>query len=163
MTVGPGGSVVLVVLKVVDVRSKATTLALPLPTNSVLLSGLNTSPSGADSGFTPLARAAQHCAPGKPPNRLLAPNPGIWKLSVRHPKRVQFPLDETNGGMTSPASSVAQELALTPPPATPLAPAKKLTARSSCVSTTTTSRPIRSDTKNRWLVESTTLRSKELN
>src|SRR5208282_4262273 len=149
MTVGPGGSVVLVVLKVVEVRSKATTLALPLPTNRVLLSGLKTSPSGADSGSTPLARAAQHCAPGKPPNRLLAPKPGMWKFSVRQPKRVQLPYPETSDGMKIvPVGSTAQELALTPPPATPLAPEKKLTATSCWVSITATSKPMRSDTKN---------------
>src|SRR5579864_3725194 len=128
MTVGPGGSVVAIGLKVVVLRSKATTLALPFPTNKVLLSGLKTSPSGAESGFTPLARAAQHCAPGKPPNRPLAPNPGMWKASVRHPKRVQLPNPVTRGGITSPAESVTQELAVTPPPATPLAPEKKFTA-----------------------------------
>ena len=122
-----------VVLKVVEVRSKATTLALPLPTNRVLLSGLKASPSGADSGFTPLARAAQHCAPGKPPNKSLAPKPGMWKLSVRQPKRVQLPKPVTIGGMNCVGAvglSVAQELALIPPPATPFAPEKKFTAMS---------------------------------
>src|ERR1700758_4429457 len=91
ITVGPGGRLVAVVLYVVVVRSKAATLALPLPTKRVLLSGLNASLSGAERGFTPLARAAQHCAPGKPPKRSLAPKPGMWKFKVRHPKRVQLP------------------------------------------------------------------------
>src|SRR5579872_2335940 len=90
ITVGPGGRP-LPGVKVVERRSKATTLELPLPTKRVLLSGLKTSPSGAESGFTPLARAAQHCAPGKPPNKLFEPNPGMWKFNVRHPKRVQLP------------------------------------------------------------------------
>src|SRR5947209_5871550 len=120
-------------LNVVVVRSNATTLALPFATNSVLLSGLRASPSGAESGFTPFARAAQHCAPGKPPNRSLAPKPGMWKLSVRQPKRVQLPNPVTRGGMNKAGAaglSVAQELAVTPPPATPFAPEKKLTATS---------------------------------
>src|SRR5579864_4556833 len=127
MTVGPGGSVVAIGLKVVVVRSKAVTLALPLPTNRTLLSGLKTSPSGAESGFTPLARAAQHCAPGKPPNKPLAPKPGMWKPSVRQPKRVQLPNPVTIGGMNKVGAaglSVAQELALMPPTATPFAPEK---------------------------------------
>src|ERR1700676_737097 len=98
MTVGPGGRLVALVLKVVVVRSKATTLALPFPTNRVLLSGLKASPSGAESGLTPLARAAQHCAPGKPPNRPLAPKAGMWKFRVRQPKRVQLPDSVTIGG-----------------------------------------------------------------
>src|ERR1700686_739235 len=117
MTVGPGGRLVALVLKVVVVRSKATTLALPFPTKRVLLSGLKASPSGAESGFTPLERAAQHCAPGKPPKRSLAPKVGMWKVSVRQPKRVQFPDSVTMGGIKIvPVESTAQELALTPPP-----------------------------------------------
>jgi len=117
------------VLKVVVVRSKATTLALPFPTKRVLLSGLKASPSGAESGLTPLARAAQHCAPGKPPNRPLAPKVGMWKFRVRQPKRVQLPDSVTIGGIKIVAEgSTAQGLALTPPPATPFAPEKKFTA-----------------------------------
>src|SRR5882724_6950178 len=58
------------------VRSNATTEELPLPTNRVLPSGVSCSPSGPESGFTPLARAAQHCAPGNPPKPPWAPNPG---------------------------------------------------------------------------------------
>src|SRR5579864_641476 len=145
ITVGPTGRLAPGV-KVVVVRSKATTLAEPLPTNRVLLSGLNTSPSGAESGLTPLARAAQHWAPGKPPKRLLSPKPGIWKggviicvpaplWPVLQPKRVQLPNAETMGGINCVAAlklglSVAQELAVTPPPATPFAPEKKFTATS---------------------------------
>src|SRR5579864_101408 len=132
ITVGPGGRA-LPGVKVVVVRSNATTLAEPFPTNRVLLSGLNASPSGAERGLTPLARAAQHCAPGKPPNRSLAPNPGIWKFRVRQPKRVQLPVPVTSGGMNKVGAaglSVAQELAVTPPPATPFAPEKKFTATS---------------------------------
>src|SRR5579864_8667507 len=132
ITVGPTGRLAPGV-KVVVVRSKATTLAEPFPTNRVLLSGLNTSPSGAESGLTPLARAAQHWAPGKPPKRPLAPKPGIWKVSVRQPKRVQLPVPVTIDGMNNVGAaglSVAQELAVTPPPATPFAPEKKFTATS---------------------------------
>src|SRR5215472_16368426 len=50
------------------VRSKTTTELLPLPINRVLPSAVMASPSGADRGLTPLAREAQHCAPGNPPN-----------------------------------------------------------------------------------------------
>src|SRR5579863_2154259 len=129
MTVGPGGRLVAVVLKVVVVRSKAATLALPFPTNRVLLSGLKTSPSGAESGFTPLARAAQHCAPGKPPNKPFAPKPAKWKFNVRQPRRVQLPNPVTMGGIkTVLVGSTAQALPLAPPTATPLAPEKAFTA-----------------------------------
>ncbi len=66
-----------------QVTSKATMLLLPLLMNSILPSGLNTSPSGPESGFTPLARAAQHCAPGNQPNSPLAPKPmGLKALQV---------------------------------------------------------------------------------
>src|SRR5205807_8342730 len=57
-------------------KSKATLEELPLPTKRVFPSGVTTSPPGPERGFTPFARAAQHCAPGKPPNIPLSPNPG---------------------------------------------------------------------------------------
>src|SRR6202040_3239821 len=99
------------------------------------------SPSGPDRGFTPLARAAQHWAPGNPPNRPLAPNPGIEKAPVRQPNLVKLPLASRSGGMMA-----RHALALFPAPATELAPPMVLTATLLSVSTTTTSRPIRSDT-----------------
>src|SRR5579863_922404 len=70
MTVGPTP------VKLPVVRSKATTVELPLPTNRVLPSGVTKLPSGPEMGFTPLAREAQHCAPTNPPKNPLAPNPG---------------------------------------------------------------------------------------
>src|SRR5215469_2129400 len=53
------------------VRSKTTTVLLAFPTNIVFPSAVTTIPQGHDSGFTPLARAAQHCAPVNPPKRPL--------------------------------------------------------------------------------------------
>jgi len=58
------------------VRSNTTTEELPLPTNNVFPSGVTRSPLGAESGFTPFARDAQHCAPGNPPKEPFGPNPG---------------------------------------------------------------------------------------
>src|SRR5215470_12551410 len=140
------------------VRSKTTTALLPLATNRVFPSAVMASPSGADNGFTPLARAAQHWAPGNPPNNPLAPKPGIENVPVRQPNRVKLPRAESVGGMMG-----MQALALFPAWATLLAPPIVLTAKLLMVSTTTTSSPMRSDTKNRWLTGSTRLMSKELN
>src|SRR5215472_3190511 len=81
------------------VRSKTTTALLPLATNRVLPSAVMASPSGADRGFTPLARAAQHWAPGKPPKSPFAPKPGIEKLPVLHPNLVKFPVASSIGGI----------------------------------------------------------------
>src|SRR5579871_5022118 len=105
------------------VRSNTATALLPLPTNRVLPSAVTTSPSGADKGFTPLEREAQHWAPGNPPNSPLAPNPGMEKLPVRQPKRVKFPSAETIGGMVG-----THGLALLPAWATELAPPMVFTA-----------------------------------
>ena len=58
------------------VRSNTTREALPLPTNKVFPSGVTRSPLGPESGFTPLAREAQHCAPGNPPKLPFGPKPG---------------------------------------------------------------------------------------
>src|ERR1039458_2101010 len=60
---GVGGFVV----RLIVVKSKTTTEELPFATNKVLPSALTSRPSGPDIGFTPLAREAQHCAPGNPP------------------------------------------------------------------------------------------------
>src|SRR5215471_8756496 len=81
------------------VRSKTTTLLLPLATNRVLPSAVIASPSGADRGFTPLARAAQHWAPGNPPKSWLAPKPGSEKVPVLQPNRVKLPLASSMGGI----------------------------------------------------------------
>src|SRR5271167_5244586 len=56
-------------------RSKTTTEELPFPLNRILPSGVTSSPSGPDIGFTPLEREAQHWAPGNPPKLPLAPKP----------------------------------------------------------------------------------------
>src|SRR6516162_8556616 len=78
----------------VAVRSNATTEALPLPTNSVFPSGVACNLSGPESGLTPLAREAQHCAPGNPPKKPLGPKPGkslpklAKKGAFRQPNRV---------------------------------------------------------------------------
>src|SRR5260370_21318396 len=124
-----------------QVRSKATTLLLPFPTNRTVLSGLRTSPSGADSGFTPFAREAQHCAPGNPPNRPFGPNPGIPEVAhemaglapagtVLHPNLVNLPNAPTIGVMRGApvTGSPAQTLAWSPAPATPVAPVMMPTA-----------------------------------
>ena len=111
-----------------QVRSNATTLLLPFATKRTVLSGLSTSPSGADRGFTPFAREAQHCAPGNPPSRPLGPNPGIPEVAhemaglapggtVLHPNLVKLPKALTMGGMLG-----SQALALSRAPATPFAP-----------------------------------------
>src|SRR5262249_55133135 len=136
------------------VRSKTTTVLLAFPTNIVLPSAVTMIPHGHDSGFTPLALAAQHCAPVKPPNRPLGPNPGIEKPMVRQPNLVnagtgpgKVPASDTSGGiMALPMLSVMHGLALFPPCATSFAPPMVFTAILLMVSTTTTSRPIRSDT-----------------
>src|SRR5215831_2178353 len=99
------------------VRSKTTTALLPLATNRVFPSAVIAPPLGADKGFTPLARAAQHWAPGNPPKRPLAPKPGIENVPVLQPKRVKFPRAETVGGITG-----MQALAKSPAWATLLAP-----------------------------------------
>ena len=66
--------------KFMVLRSKTTTEALPFAVNKIFPSGVTSSPSGPDIGFTPLALEAQHCAPGNPPKRPLAPNPETrWK------------------------------------------------------------------------------------
>src|SRR5215831_6188543 len=97
------------------VRSKTTTALLPLATNRVFPSAVIASPSGADNGFTPLARAAQHWAPGNPPKRPLAPKPGIENVLVRQPNLVKLPSAETMGGMMSlPIESLMHALALFP-------------------------------------------------
>src|SRR5215831_613996 len=97
------------------VRSKTTTALLPLAINRVLPSAVMASPSGADKGFTPLARAAQHWAPGNPPNNPLAPKPGIENAMVRQPNRVKLPRAESVGGMMSlPSLSFTHALALFP-------------------------------------------------
>jgi len=72
------------------VKSKTTTLLLPFPTKRVFPSGVIASPSGADSGLIPFARAPQHCAPGNPPNKWFAPNVGMVNvtppgIAVLHP------------------------------------------------------------------------------
>src|SRR6266849_5331375 len=127
MTVGGFVGVLLV-------RSKTSTLLLPFATKSVMPSAVIASPSGADRGFTPFARAAQHWAPGNPPKRWLAPNPGMPKvtppgIAVLHPNRVKLPRAVSKGGMMSlPEASWMQGLAKFPPPATPLAPSIMLTA-----------------------------------
>ena len=102
---------------------------------------------------------------------MLAPNPGIWNFtppdaerSVLHPNLVKFPKPVTIGGMMSlPLASLMQGAGTSPAPATPLSPVIMFTATFLIVSTTTTSKPMRSETKNRWLTGSTMLMSKELN
>ena len=64
MTVGTVGGLWV---RSIVVISKTTTELLPFPIKRVLPSAVITSPSGADRGFTPFARAAQHWAPGNPP------------------------------------------------------------------------------------------------
>src|SRR5215510_3678684 len=129
------------------VRSNTTTVLLAFPTNIVLPSAVTMTPHGHDSGFTPLALAAQHCAPVNPPNRPLGPNPGSEKPIVRQPNLVnageppKVPASDTNGGMIG-----RHALALFPACATSFAPPMVFTAMLLMVSTTTTSRPIRSDT-----------------
>src|SRR5215471_17774139 len=97
------------------VKSNTTTVLLALPTNMVLPSAVTTIPQGHESGFTPLARAAQHCAPVNPPNRPLGPKPGSENDIVRQPNRVnagvppKVPASETRGGMVG-----TQALALFP-------------------------------------------------
>src|SRR5215813_2143131 len=147
----PVGIMAITVGVGLTVISKTTTELLPLAINRVLPSAVMASPSGADRGFTPLARAAQHCAPGNPPKRPFAPKPGIEKVPVLHPNLVKAPLASSNGGMlpTVPFVNVAHGLALLPAWATLLAPPMVLTAMLVVVSTTTTSRPMRSDTKKR--------------
>src|SRR5262245_26083707 len=125
----------------VVVRSKTTIVLLALPTNMVLPSAVTTTPQGQESGFTPLAREAQHCAPVKPPKRPLGPKPGNENDPVRQAKRVKFPASETSGGITG-----RQALALLPACATSFAPPIVLMATFLIVSTTTTSRPMRSET-----------------
>src|SRR5579864_816595 len=134
------------------VRSKTTTELLALAVNRVLPSAVTISPSGPDRGFTPLARAAQHCAPGNPPNNPFGPNPpGSVKGALRQPNLVNegttgpplklvVPEALTMGGMTG-----RQGLALSPAWATELAPLIVFTATLLTVSTTTTSRPMRSE------------------
>src|ERR1700756_4042460 len=81
-------------------RSKTTTDALPLAVNRIFPSGVTSSPSGPDIGLMPLAREAQHCAPGKPPKLPFAPKPvSRWKGGFRHPYRVKLPKEEMRGGM----------------------------------------------------------------
>src|SRR5215471_1827832 len=129
------------------VRSKTTTVLLALPTNMVFPSAVTTIPQGQDKGFTPLARAAQHCAPVNPPKSPLAPKPGIEKSRVRQPKRVWLPSAERNGGIVpGPDGPLIHALALFPAWDTALAPPIVFTARFLTVSTTTTAKPMRSDT-----------------
>src|SRR5260370_29039564 len=108
------------------VKSKTTTLLLPLATNRVFPSAVIASPSGAERGFTPLARAAQHCAPGNPPKSPFGPKPpGRWKRtppavadkSGLHPYRVRLPKPETIGGMVG-----SRAPGKSPPPDTLVAP-----------------------------------------
>src|SRR5580693_6737691 len=74
---GVGG----LVFSFIVVRSKTITFELPLPTKRTLPSAVVALPSGPDIGFTPLAREAQHWAPGKPPRLPLGPNPVFkWNL-----------------------------------------------------------------------------------
>src|SRR5260370_21372006 len=100
------------------VMSNTTTLLLPLAINRVLPSAVIASPSGADNGFTPLARAAQHWAPGKPPKLPSAPKPGIENVPVLHPNLVKLvpPVAASSGGMLliEPLGNVAHGLALNP-------------------------------------------------
>src|SRR5580658_6257620 len=102
----------------VAVKSKTATLALPTAVNKVLPSGVTSSPSGPDIGFTPLPREAQHCAPGNPPKLPLAPKPDArWNGAFLHPKRVKFPKTEISGGMLG-----SQGAAWFPAPVTALEP-----------------------------------------
>src|SRR5579863_543173 len=135
-------------------RSNTTTPAFPIAVNRVFPSGVTSSPSGPDIGLTPLAREAQHCAPGNPPKWWLAPKPEIrWKVgpptpdkSVLHPNLVKLPTTSTVGGIMSlPAASVAHGLAWFPAPVTALVPWIALTAMLLTVSNTTTANPIRSE------------------
>src|SRR5215471_5095576 len=89
------------------VRSKTTTVLLALPTNIVLPSAVTTIPQGQDRGFTPLARAAQHWAPVKPPK-----TPAALQL-----KRVGLPKAEFNAGIV-----ITHGLALFPASVTELVP-----------------------------------------
>src|SRR5215470_7311502 len=98
------------------VRSNTTTVLLPFPINRVLPSAVMASPSGADRGFTPFARAAQHWAPGNPPKRPFGPKPGIENEPVLQPNLVKFPNAERSGGIVG-----MQALALFPAWATLLA------------------------------------------
>src|SRR5208282_630623 len=132
--------------------SNTTTDALPLPTNSVFPSGLSTLPSGPEMGFTPLARAAQHCAPGNPPNIPLSPNPGnlfakaakkVWFLQ---PIRVRPPLAGSGMPVMMEGIPGRHGLALFPPLVISLRPPIVLTASSVSVFTTTMAKPIRSET-----------------
>src|SRR5215471_20835971 len=136
----------------VTVRSKTTTLLLALPTNMVFPSAVTMIPHGHDNGFTPLARDAQHCAPVNPPNRPFGPNPGSENEPVRQPNRVKFPKAETIGGIPPPGIAEGTHgLALLPACATSFAPPMVFTTTLLMVSTTTMSRPMRSETKSRWL------------
>ncbi len=75
------GGVTGLVLRFIEVRSKTITFELPLPTKRTLPSGVVVLPSGPDIGFTPLAREAQHWAPGNPPRLPLGPKPVFrWNL-----------------------------------------------------------------------------------
>src|SRR5579871_3785142 len=115
----------------VTVRSNTTSEESALPTNIVCPSGVTVIPSGEESGLTPLPREAQQIAPGKPPK---FPSP-------LQPKFSGCPSTSSrNGGMLGShgLGGCAEEIELSPP----IAP----TARSSSVSTITTSRPIRSET-----------------
>src|SRR5271166_179179 len=127
--------------KFMVLRSKTTTEELPFPVNRIFPSGVTSSPSGPDIGFTPLEREAQHWAPGNPPKLPLAPKPEArWKGGFLHPKRVKLPRTETIGGILG-----SQGLAWLPAPATALEPWIAFTARFCLVSTTTTARPMRSE------------------
>src|SRR5271154_6239486 len=102
---GVGG----VVFSFIEVRSKTITLELPLPTKRTLPSGVVVLPSGPDIGFTPLARAAQHWAPGNPPRLPLGPKPVFrWNrepfaqvISVLQAYRTKLPNTSAVGGIIS--------------------------------------------------------------
>src|SRR6202521_2292545 len=145
------------------VRSNATTEALPLPMNNVFPSGVTRSPFGPDSGLTPLARDAQHCAPGNPPKEPFGPKPGnaLPKFAKNgaflQPNRVSpfpgrvkltLPRPVTMDGIpwASAGSSCCPQhgLKLLPALATWLSPPMVFTAKFFFASVTTTSRPMRS-------------------
>src|ERR1700757_2379620 len=132
------------------VRSNATSEALPLPTNSVFPSGVTTSPLGPERGLTPLARDAQHCAPGKPPKFPLSPKPGNLlpkvekKSTFLQPNRVRPLLAGSAKPVMMEGMPGRHGLPLFPALATWLSPPIVFTAKLFLASVTTTSKPMRS-------------------
>src|SRR5271166_1528564 len=103
------GGVNGLVPRFIELMSKTMTLELPLPTKRTLPSAVVVLPSGPDIGFTPLAREAQHWAPGNPPRLPLGPKPVFrWNLgpfaqviSVLQAYLTKLPNTSTVGGMIS--------------------------------------------------------------